>query len=410
MVRGTTERTWFTWVCENRPLLVMRIRRSVTTMLRYALEKMMIQIDTSAKYWLVVWAGITAWICSPGSKKGSAFARILSRIAKGIPLTLGSGESDVGPRPVVRIILPPPQISSRFVSRPRAATTALILAAVMAGCGSSGHSSATTVASTTTTVASTSTPSTTAGATSTSTTVPDLEGNEADRIPSVPAATEAPSLPNPTTEAGRRQFLTEVFTDLQQTWSHAFATAGVPYHAARLVFFTSNVTSACGPATSEVGPFYCPADQTVYLDTSFFDMMEERFGVTGDFAQAYVVAHEIGHHVQNQLGISSRVAAANQANPSLQNPLSVRVELQADCLAGVWAHSSYQRQLLSPGDLQDALNAAAAVGDDFLQHATGNMVTPESWTHGSSAQRQHWLTVGFDSGTASDCDTFTASI
>lgn len=304
--------------------------------------------------------------------------------------------------------MPQPPASRAKARRavPGVLLAAMILAALATGCGSSNKSSATTA----TTAPATTAASTTTAPARTTTTLPDLDGTESDRIPSIPSATTSPSLPNPTTEASRRLYLTDVFNDAQRVWSQAFAAGGVPYRPARLTFFTSNVTSACGPATAEVGPFYCPADQGVYLDTSFFDLMEQRYGVTGDFAQAYVVAHELGHHVQNQLGISSRVAAATQSNPALENPLSVRVELQADCLAGVWAHSSYERQLLNPGDIDSALNAAAAVGDDFLQRATGNLVTPDSWTHGSSAQRQHWLTVGFDSGKVSDCDTFTSSV
>jgi hypothetical protein len=216
-------------------------------------------------------------------------------------------------------------------------------------------------------------------------------------------------LPDPSTPAGRQQFLAQVFGDIQQMWSGLFADAGAPYSPAKLVFFTSQVSTGCGVATSDVGPFYCPADQSVYLDTRFFDQMEKQYGVTGDFSQAYVVAHEMGHHIQNLLGINGRVAAAEQTDPALKNPLSVRVELQADCLAGVWAHSTYERKLLEPGDLDEALRAAAAVGDDFLQQAATGQVSPEAWTHGSSAQRQHWLTVGYDSGETSQCDTLNAS-
>jgi uncharacterized protein len=147
----------------------------------------------------------------------------------------------------------------------------------------------------------------------------------------------------------------------------------------------------------------------VYLDISFFKSLEAQFGTTGDFAEAYVVAHEVGHHVQNLTGISGRVAAADQANPANANALSVRVELQADCLAGVWAHSAYQRDLLEPGDIEEALHAAEVVGDDFLAHASGAAVDPDSWTHGSSAQRQQWFTTGYEKGTPDDCDTFAGA-
>jgi predicted metalloprotease len=206
-----------------------------------------------------------------------------------------------------------------------------------------------------------------------------------------------------------RSFVAAVFTDAQSQWQKVFAAAGLTYRPARMVLFSSAVHTGCGTETSEVGPFYCPADHSVYLDTAFFDEMERRYGVSGDFAMAYVVAHELGHHIQAVTGLTAQVAQLGQANPALANALSVRTELQADCYAGVWAHSTYERDLLEPGDLSEALTAAAAVGDDFLQQAATGTVSPEQWTHGSSAQRQQWLTTGFTTGQPSSCDTFAAS-
>jgi predicted metalloprotease len=175
------------------------------------------------------------------------------------------------------------------------------------------------------------------------------------------------------------------------------------------VLFSSAVQTACGTESSEVGPFYCPADQTVYLDLKFFQDMEQKYGVKGDFSQAYVVAHEVGHHIQLLTGVTTQVAQLRQQYPAQANAVSVRVELQADCYAGVWAHSAYTRDLLEPGDLDEALTAAAAVGDDFLQKQATGSVQPENWTHGTSAQRQKWLQTGYDKGEPSACDTFSAS-
>ncbi len=204
-------------------------------------------------------------------------------------------------------------------------------------------------------------------------------------------------------------FITAVFNDAQTEWRTVFQQAGLRYVPARLVLFASAVHTGCGTETSEVGPFYCPADHGVYLDLSFFDVMQQQFGVTGDFAQAYVVAHEVGHHIQNITGVTSQVAALSSRVPAAANGLSVRTELQADCYAGVWAHSTYQRGLLEAGDLEEALHAASAVGDDFLQKATTGTITPENWTHGSSAQRMFWLTKGYETGEPSACNTFAAN-
>jgi uncharacterized protein len=227
-------------------------------------------------------------------------------------------------------------------------------------------------------------------------------------LPDFPSATTSPSFTPPTSSIQVEQFISAVFTDAQADWSRVFAAAKLTYAPARLVLFSSSVTTACGTETSAVGPFYCPADRTVYLDVLFFDVMEQRYGVQGDFAQAYVVAHELGHHIQTITGLTAQVSQAQQANPSIANALSVRVELQADCYAGVWAHSTYQRGLLEPGDIDEALTAAAAVGDDFLQSSSSGTIKPEQWTHGSSAQRQQWLTTGYEKGQPAACDTFTS--
>lgn len=190
-------------------------------------------------------------------------------------------------------------------------------------------------------------------------------------------------------------------------WDKVFTGSGQSYSPARLVLFQSRVSTACGTESASVGPFYCSGDQTVYLDIRFFSALADQFGVSGDFAEAYVVAHEVGHHIQNLVGITSRVANVDQFDPSQANALSVRVELQADCFAGVWAHSAYTRHLLEPGDIEEALNAAEVVGDDYLQHAAGAaVVDPDSWTHGSSAQRKQWFTSGYEDGLPSACNTF----
>jgi predicted metalloprotease len=201
------------------------------------------------------------------------------------------------------------------------------------------------------------------------------------------------------------KFLTE---DTQALWAAEFQQAGRQYQYARLNMFTGQVNTGCGPATSAVGPFYCPVDAEVYIDLDFFRELTDRFGAPGDFAQAYVIAHEIGHHVQNLVGISDEVRQRQQAAGSQAeaNQLSVQLELQADCLAGVWAHSVYARGDLEPGDVEEGLAAAQAVGDDRIQKQAGMSVNPETWTHGSSAQRQEWFHRGFETGESSQCDTF----
>ena len=204
------------------------------------------------------------------------------------------------------------------------------------------------------------------------------------------------------------QFMSFVLDDAQDTWTRIFAESGETYPRAQLVLFNDAVQSGCGFAQSAMGPFYCPSDGKVYLDFSFFNDLDARFGAPGDFAQAYVVAHEIGHHVQNVLGIADQVQQLQQGNPGAANELSVLMELQADCLAGVWGHSTGQRQLLEVGDLEEGLAAAAAVGDDRIQRQTTGRVAPESWTHGSSDQRMTWFRRGLASGRIDQCDTFAA--
>ena len=204
------------------------------------------------------------------------------------------------------------------------------------------------------------------------------------------------------------QFVSFVLDDDQKAWTQIFASSGKTYRHAKLVLFTDQVRSGCGSAETSMGPFYCPADEKVYIDLGFYRELRDRFGAPGEFAEAYVIAHELGHHVQKQLGISDKVEALQQQRPGSANALSVKLELQADCLAGVWGHTAAQRNLLDPGDLDDGLRAAAAVGDDRLQKQATGRVNPESWTHGSSAERAKWFRAGFDSGDMGRCDTFNS--
>ena len=201
------------------------------------------------------------------------------------------------------------------------------------------------------------------------------------------------------------QFISFVLDDVQDTWSKVLPNYGARFHPARLVLFRNSTDSGCGPAQSVMGPFYCPLDERVYLDLGFFDELEQRFGATGDFARAYVLAHELGHHVQHLLGTDSRVRQLQESNPSEANQLSVRLELQADCYAGVWAHSTDQRRLLERGDVDEALGAASAVGDDRIQKRTTGRINVDSFTHGSAAQRSEWFKRGFESGDPRSCNT-----
>ena len=211
-------------------------------------------------------------------------------------------------------------------------------------------------------------------------------------------------------EANMRQMTEVVLADTEDTWSAILPKYGVQYVEPKLVFFTGMVASACGTAQSAVGPFYCPLDQKVYLDMSFYDELSSRFGAPGDFAQAYVVAHEIGHHVQNLMGIAKQVNEAQQRMSKADaNSLSVRMELQADCFAGVWAKNAAQsRQLLEAGDVEEGLRAASAIGDDRLQKQAQGYVVPDAFTHGSSEQRVRWFRRGLELGTPEACDTFAA--
>lgn len=202
------------------------------------------------------------------------------------------------------------------------------------------------------------------------------------------------------------QFVSFVLDDTQKTWTQILTPQGVPYRHAKLVLFRDQINSACGAAQSASGPFYCPGDQKVYIDLGFYDELKSRFGAPGEFAEAYVLAHEVGHHVQNLIGIERKVRAAQQQNPRAANQLSVAMELQADCFAGVWGHSTDQRKLLDPGEVKDGLAAAAAVGDDRLQRMSTGRVNPESFTHGSSQQRMDWFQRGFSSGDMRECNTF----
>lgn len=227
--------------------------------------------------------------------------------------------------------------------------------------------------------------------------------------------TGAPTQQSPEFSAQEQQlaeFVSVVLADTEDTWQQIFSAQGGSYKEPTLVLFSGRVNSACGMASAAVGPFYCPGDQQLYIDLSFFNDLKARHGAPGDFAQAYVVAHEVGHHVQTLLGISRQVQEAGQGKSKAQvNALSVRQELQADCFAGLWGHAANsERELLDPGDLEEALRAATAIGDDRLQSEAGGQVVPDSFTHGSSAQRVAWFRRGFESGRLAACDTFAAGV
>ncbi len=224
----------------------------------------------------------------------------------------------------------------------------------------------------------------------------------------------APTAEEQSAPAGKPQdelgkFAAVVLADTEDTWNRIFSETGGRYEEPKLVLFSRAVSSACGYASSASGPFYCPGDRKLYLDLAFFNELDRRFGAPGDFAQAYVIAHEVGHHVQNLLGISDRVRALQERARSEEevNALSVRLELQADCFAGVWGHTANRdRRLLEPGDVEEGLAAAAAIGDDTLQRQAQGYVTPETWTHGSSQMRAQWLRRGLQTGDPQACDTF----
>ncbi len=204
------------------------------------------------------------------------------------------------------------------------------------------------------------------------------------------------------------KFVSTVLADTEDVWTDVFKAGGATYRQPKLVLFRGATRTACGQGQAAMGPFYCPGDQKVYIDLGFYEVLKNKLGAPGDFAQAYVIAHEVGHHVQNLLGISAKMdEARGRMSPTQYNAMSVRLELQADCLAGVWAHHAQDaRQILEQGDVEEAMNAAAKIGDDALQRAGGGAVVPESFTHGTSAQRQHWFDTGLKQGTVKSCDTF----
>ncbi len=208
-----------------------------------------------------------------------------------------------------------------------------------------------------------------------------------------------------------KQFVATVLAETEDTWNGIFKAQGQTYEEPRLTLFSGQIRSACGFASAASGPFYCPEDHKVYLDTNFFTLLDRQFGASGDFAQAYVIAHEVGHHVQNLIGILPKFNQMRQRMDEVQaNQMSVRVELQADCFAGIWGHFTDQKGILEKGDVEEALNAAQQIGDDTLQRRTQGYVVPESFNHGTSAQRQAWFARGFKSGRLQDCDTFNNPI
>jgi len=227
----------------------------------------------------------------------------------------------------------------------------------------------------------------------------------------LPSSTTIEESAQPAANDDMRNFVAVVLAETEDVWNEQFNKAGRTYQEPKLVLFSGAVDSACGFAQSATGPFYCPADYKVYLDLAFFDELHSRFGASGDFAQAYVIAHEIGHHVQAQLGIIQKVTQLQaRASSSEKNKLNVLLELQADCLAGMWAHQAQKkRDILEEGDLEEGINAASAVGDDRIQKKAQGYVVPDSFTHGSSAQRVSWFKRGFEQGNFQACDTFNAN-
>ena len=226
------------------------------------------------------------------------------------------------------------------------------------------------------------------------------------QAPGVQAPRGIPASQDP--DRDLKDFSVYVFERTQRTWEKTLTAQGKPYEHAKLVLYRGGVQTGCGSATSAVGPFYCPADQRVYLDLSFYGDMQNQLNATGDFAWAYVIAHEMGHHVQQQLGTSDEVTRAQRENPDQRNELSVRLELQADCYSGVWAKTVYKQ--LEPGDVEEAMTASRAVGDDRLQKRATGSVDPDSFTHGTSAQRAKWFDRGRQSGQPADCDTFSGDV
>jgi hypothetical protein len=225
---------------------------------------------------------------------------------------------------------------------------------------------------------------------------------------SSPPAQTAPA-PAPPANDREAKFVSTVLADTEDVWKALFQQGGATYHDPKLVLFRGAVRTACGAGQAAMGPFYCPADQKVYIDLSFYDTLKARLGAPGDFAQAYVIAHEVGHHVQQELGITQQAdqLRARASSQGQANAISVRVELQADCFAGVWAHHAQRaRNILEQGDIEEAMNAAQKIGDDALQANAGRAVVPESFTHGTSQQRQRWFKTGLETGSVKACDTF----
>jgi uncharacterized protein len=237
--------------------------------------------------------------------------------------------------------------------------------------------------------------------------------NPLELLQQVPTQQDQPpaSAPNNGINDEAEDFVTAILGDTEDVWTQIFKQRGGTYPPPKLVLYTGRVNSACGMASSAVGPFYCPSDEKVYLDTSFFDDLQSRFGAPGDFAQAYVIAHEIGHHVQNQLGTMRKVdALRSRMSEGEANDLSVRLELQADFYAGIWAHYAQRtKQVLEPGDIEEALRAASQIGDDRLQMRSQGYVVPDSFTHGSSEQRVRWFRKGFETGDMAQGDTFNVA-
>lgn len=234
-------------------------------------------------------------------------------------------------------------------------------------------------------------------------------GGGGEMLPAEPAAqTRSAPAPAPQDDMGR--FVAAVLGGTEDAWGDIFKASGSQYRAPRLVLFQGAVGTACGTGQSAMGPFYCPGDEKVYIDLSFYDTLRRQLGAPGDFAQAYVIAHEVGHHVQNLMGITSQMdRMRGRVSQREYNGLSVRLELQADCFAGIWAHHNHQsKAILEPGDIEEALNAASAIGDDALQRKSQGTVVPDSFTHGTSDQRQRWFHTGLKTGSVQACDTFNA--
>ncbi|MEO0618518.1 MAG: neutral zinc metallopeptidase [Pseudomonadota bacterium] len=238
--------------------------------------------------------------------------------------------------------------------------------------------------------------------------VPRMPGSDtASRAPGRQTAERRIEQPRTKDQAG--QFVSAIFNNTEEVWKELFPTFGKRYREPNMVLYTGYTQTGCGPGQAAMGPFYCPLDQKIYIDLTFFRTLEQRFGAPGDFAQAYVIAHEVGHHVQTVLGISNAVQQAKARNPRAANRIQVMMELQADCLAGVWANRADRaRNILEEGDIEEGLNAAAAIGDDVIQKRSGQRVNPHAFTHGTAAQRQRWFRAGFRSGNMNACDTFNA--